>query len=80
MLEKRVAGSDDSIALLRASGLYPVFDRSFIREGERAFQYMRATDRLLVEGGRPRDADGADLPMLGIIDHQYRGRWPIFCA
>ncbi|MCY4022289.1 MAG: amino acid ABC transporter permease [Anaerolineaceae bacterium] len=77
VLEKRVADSDDSIALLRASGLYPIFDRSFIREGERAFQYMRATDRLLVEGGRPRDAGGADLPMLGIIDHQYRGERPL---
>ncbi|MCE2489520.1 MAG: amino acid ABC transporter permease [Anaerolineae bacterium] len=77
VLEKRVPDNDDSIALLSASGLYPVFDRSFIREGERVFQYMRATDRLLVEGGRPRDAGGADLPMLGIIDHQYRGERPL---
>ncbi len=76
VLEKRVPDSDDSIALLAASGLYPIFDRSFIREGERVFQYVRATDRLLVEGGRPRDAAGADLPMLGIIDHQYRGERP----
>lgn len=77
VLEKRVPDSDDSIALLKASGLYPIFDRSFIREGERVFQYVRATDRLLVEGGRPRDEAGNDLPMLGIIDHQYRGERPL---
>ena len=77
VLEKRVVDSDDSIALLSADGLYPIFDRSFIREGQRVFQYMRATDRLLVEGGRPRDDDGNDLPMLGIIDHQYRGERPL---
>ena len=77
VLEKRVSGSDDSIALFAARGLYPIFDRSFIREGERVFQYVRSTDRLLVEGGRPRDADGNDLPMLGIIDHQYRGERPL---
>lgn len=77
VLEKRVPGSDESIALLSAGGLYPIFDRSFIREGERVFQYERATDRLLVEGGRPRDDDGNDLPMLGIIEHQYRGLRPL---
>lgn len=76
MLEKGIPGSDESVALLSVTGLYPIFDRSFIRDGERVFQYMRATDRLPVEGGRPRDASGADLPMTGIIDHQYKGARP----
>lgn len=76
LLEKSIPGNDDSLATLVTSGIYPIFDRNFIRDGERVFQYVRATDRLLVEGGRPRDADNADLPMLGIIDHQYKGQRP----
>ena len=74
VLEKSVPTSDESIATLAARGIYPIFDRSFIRDGERVYQYVRATDRLLIEGGRPRDENGDDILMLGIIDHQYKGR------
>ena len=74
LLDKQVAGSDESIASLAATGIYPIFDRNFIRDGTRVYQYVRSTDRLLIEDGRPRDADDEDLPMLGIIEHQYKGR------
>ena len=74
LLEKQVAGSDESIATLAATGIYPIFDRNFIRDGTRVYQYVRSTDRLLIEDGRPRDANDENLPMLGIIDHQYKGR------
>ena len=51
VLEKRIPTQDDSIATLAVAGVYPIFDRSFIRDGQRVNQYVRATDRLLVEGG-----------------------------
>ncbi|MCY3835466.1 MAG: amino acid ABC transporter permease [Anaerolineaceae bacterium] len=73
VLEKHIPVQDESIGLLAVAGVYPIFDRSFIRDGERVNQYVRATDRLLIEGGRPREADGGDMLMLGIIDHQYKG-------
>ena len=73
VLEKSVPTSDESIATLSAMGIYPIFDRSFIRDGERVYQYVRATDRLLIEGGRPREENGDDVLMIGIIDHQYKG-------
>ena len=73
VLEKSIPASDESIATLTVMGIYPIFDRSFIRDGERVYQYVRATDRLLIEGGRPREENGDDVLMLGIIDHQYKG-------
>ena len=73
VLEKSIPTRDDSIATLAVAGVYPIFDRSFIRDGERVNQYVRATDRLLIEGGRPREANGDDMLMLGIIDHQFKG-------
>ena len=77
VLEKGIAddgsASDGSVAILAAEGIYPIFDRSFIRAGQRVNQYERATDRLLIEGGRPREENGDDMLMLGIIDHQYKG-------
>lgn len=74
VLEKSIPASDESIATLATRGIYPIFDRTFIRDdGKRAYQYVRATDRFLIEGGRPREENGTDTPMLGIIEHQYKG-------
>ena len=78
VLEKAVPGDDESVSLLRAEGIYPLVERSFIRSGTeeapagRVFQYVRVTDSLLIEGGRPV-LEGEDLPMTGIIEHQYKG-------
>ena len=72
ILEKNTV-NDESIAILATTGIYPIFDRNFIRDGARVYQFTRATDRLLVEGGRPRNENGQDLPMFGIIEHQFRG-------
>ena len=74
LLEKVIPDTDESIATLAATGIYPIFDRNFIRDGARVYQFTRSTDRLLIEGGRPRDESNADLPMLGIIDYQYKGQ------
>ncbi len=76
ILEKSVSGSDTSVALLETQGIYPIFERNFLKStgesgAERVFQYIRATDGLVVEGGRPR-VDGTDIALIGIIDHQFK--------
>lgn len=80
VLEKSITGSDDTIGLLSIDGIYPIFERNFLRSVEdgppqRVFEYNRATDNFLVEGGQPR-IDGTDVATISIIDHQYRGVRP----
>jgi His/Glu/Gln/Arg/opine family amino acid ABC transporter permease subunit len=81
LLEKAVIGSDTSYGLLAVHGIYPIFERNFLQSittesgqasSVRVNQYTRAMDNFIVEGGRPR-IDGEDVPMIGIIEHQYKG-------
>ncbi len=79
VLEKTVVDSEENIGILAAHGVYPIFERNFLRSGgaqgqpQRVVQYIRATDNFIVEGGRPR-MDGQELPMVSIIEHQYRNQ------
>ena len=81
MLQKSIPSNDESIAVLATGGVYPLFDSNFLRSVEledgttrntRIYEYKRATDDLVVIGGRPQ-LDGEDIPMMGIITHQYKG-------
>ncbi len=74
----------DGIGLLETYGIYPHLQRDFSRLEEldeagnvvnaagRYQQYVRMTDGFLTEEIRPR-IDGRDVPMMIIIDNQYRG-------
>jgi His/Glu/Gln/Arg/opine family amino acid ABC transporter permease subunit len=81
VLEKSVAGSDESVGLLSIHGIYPIFARDFLRSTadggspQRVFEYIRATDNFRLEGGRPR-IGGEEVAAIGIIDHQYKGFRP----
>lgn len=77
VLEKRIGESDSSIGVLAIQGIYPFFERNFLRSSEtggppqRVLQYIRASDSFVLEGGRPL-IGGQDVPSIVIIDHQYR--------
>jgi len=77
VLQKGISETDSSLAILAVHGVYPIFDRNFLRSSEdgsapvRVLQYIRASDNFTIEGGRPQ-VDGQDVPTIGIIDHQYK--------
>jgi ABC-type amino acid transport system permease subunit len=76
VLEKRVA-SEGSVALLQATGIYPILERSITRSApngsiERVDQFVRMTDVYLSEAARPV-FDGDEVPFTVITDMQYRG-------
>ena len=77
VLQKGISESDSSLAILAIHGVYPIFDRNFLRSSEdgsapqRILQYIRSSDNFTIEGGRPL-VDGQDVPAIGIIDHQYK--------
>jgi His/Glu/Gln/Arg/opine family amino acid ABC transporter permease subunit len=74
----------DGIALLETYGIYPHLQRDFSRLEEldeagnvinsagRYQQYVRMTDGFITEEIRPQ-IEGRDVPMMIIIDNQYRG-------
>jgi His/Glu/Gln/Arg/opine family amino acid ABC transporter permease subunit len=83
VLEKTIAGEQDSAAVLEVFGLYPILERSFLLsetvgpDGEviparRVNQYLRMTDAFLTEETRP-SVDDEEVPFAIIIDNQYRG-------
>lgn len=77
VLQKGISESDSSLAILAVHGVYPIFDRNFLRSSAdgsapvRVLQYIRSSDNFTIEGGRPQ-VDGQDVPTIGIIDHQYK--------
>lgn len=74
----------DGIGLLETHGIYPHLQRDFSRLEEldeagnvinsagRYQQYVRMTDGFITEEIRPQ-IEGRDVPMMIIIDNQYRG-------
>lgn len=74
----------DGIGLLETQGIYPHLQRDFSRLEEldeagnvinsagRYQQYVRMTDGFITEEIRPQ-IEGRDVPMMIIIDNQYRG-------
>jgi His/Glu/Gln/Arg/opine family amino acid ABC transporter permease subunit len=84
VLEKSIIGQDKSAALVQVTGIYPMIQRSILKDNEtdasgavtevggRTAQYIRVTDKFTTQDNRPT-ADGKDLPLASIIDVQYRG-------
>lgn len=84
VLQKAIPEGDESLSVLAFDGIYPIFENNFLRSvvtesgsttNQRVFQFTRANDQFLVEGGRPR-IDGAEVPYMNIIEHQYKGNRP----
>lgn len=89
ILEKIVAGDDSQVVLLETRGIYPLFERSFIRGEElsetgevtqvagRASIFTRLTDGYQTTEPRPT-ADGKPVPAAFVIEQQYRGERPVW--
>ncbi len=85
ILEKQIEGNKNktTAAILRASGLYPLLERSLNFSGantgsgsssgsSRVSQYSRMTDGFMIQVERPQ-ADGKPIPIANTIDLPYRG-------
>ena len=82
VIEKTVEG-ESRVAILQTEGIYPLLERSFVRPGEtgggaagRGAAYVRLIDNYTVTEARPT-IDGANAPIMGIIDNAYRGEHTI---
>ncbi len=88
VLEKTVSGADNQVVLLETRGIYPLFERSFVRSEEisetgevtqaagRASSFTRLTDGFQTTAARPT-ADGKPVPAAFVIEQQYRGERPL---
>jgi His/Glu/Gln/Arg/opine family amino acid ABC transporter permease subunit len=84
VVDKTVA-VEGAAVLLATRGIYPLLERSFSRSevldeagnvvesGGRFSEYTRLTDNFTLVEPRPRNEEGADVPMATIIDNQFRG-------
>ncbi len=76
VLEKTIPDDPEAVTLLAADGVYPMMERSFTTVSGRVTQYIRMTDNLLIEGGRPR-IEGQDVPYMNLVENQYQGLRPL---
>jgi His/Glu/Gln/Arg/opine family amino acid ABC transporter permease subunit len=84
VLEKTTTGADKGALILQTEGLYPALLRSFVADAEtggdggqsgpggRTTEFTRITDNFVTQAERPQ-IDGKNVPVLTIIDNQYRG-------
>jgi His/Glu/Gln/Arg/opine family amino acid ABC transporter permease subunit len=81
LLEKQTVDSSSSVSILAVEGIYPIFERNFVRTfatetgsigSQRVFQYIRSSDSWLTEATRPR-IDGEDVEAVTVIENQYKG-------
>lgn len=68
VLRKTIASESEGVALLQATGIYPLIERNLTGGNE----YARVTDDFTVTDRRPRSDDG-NVPMLTLTDNQYQG-------
>jgi His/Glu/Gln/Arg/opine family amino acid ABC transporter permease subunit len=88
MLRKTVEGDNKGIVLLQGDGMLPLLENNFVRGAEvddqgnvvstggRGAEYIRVMDNFRTQAERPA-VDGKNVPMLTVIDAQYRGDRPL---
>jgi His/Glu/Gln/Arg/opine family amino acid ABC transporter permease subunit len=88
VLRKTVEGSSKGVVLLQGDGMLPLLENNFVRGAEvddqgnvtstggRGSEYIRVMDNFHTQAERP-SVDGKNVPMLTVIDAQYRGDRPL---
>jgi His/Glu/Gln/Arg/opine family amino acid ABC transporter permease subunit len=88
VLHKTVEGSSQGVVLLQGDGMLPLLENNFVRGAEvddqgnvtstsgRGSEYIRVMDNFRTQAERPT-IDGKNVPMLTVIDAQYRGDRPL---
>jgi His/Glu/Gln/Arg/opine family amino acid ABC transporter permease subunit len=69
ILRKTIAGEDESVVLLQATGIYALIERN-LTDGD---EYVRVTDDFTITDSRP-EIDGDNVPMIVLTDNQYQGQ------